>query len=167
MRFIYPVNLSSRDCVAEQSVVDWFYFHFVLAFPLLGGFQRNFRQSKSFLLASRSTKTLCLMRATQDAERSGMSNVKKLYRAACWYTLSLFIKCINIPTRALLHTEERWDIPLLTLSALQGWHFSIDSRENLKIEIKEGGPWAPGSAGRGGGILWQNHNNSTYSFAPN
>lgn len=74
-------TLSSRDWVPEQSGVDWFYFHFLLALSLSGGFQGNFRQSKSFLLASWSTKTLGFMRAMKDAERSGMSNVKNLYRA--------------------------------------------------------------------------------------
>lgn len=71
------MNLSSRDCVAEQSVVDWFYIHFMLASPLSEAFQRNFRQSKSSLLASWRTKTLGFMRAKQDAERSGMPNAKK------------------------------------------------------------------------------------------
>lgn len=63
--------------------MDWFYFHFMLSFPLSEAFQRNFRQSRCSLLASWSTKTLGFMMAAQDAERSGMSNVKKLYRAAC------------------------------------------------------------------------------------
>lgn len=54
---IYVVTLSSKYCAVKQKRgMERLYFHFLLVFSLFVGFQRKFRQSKSGLLVSWSTK---------------------------------------------------------------------------------------------------------------